>query len=543
MISGRILRDSVVSAANNIYNLRDYVNSLNVFPVPDGDTGSNMSRTINAAKMALDGLDDDVSVGEVIKLTASSLLRGARGNSGVILSLIFRGFCKVLEENEEMTRVDFSKALKCASATAYGAVLKPTEGTILTVVRLVAEASEEFAEESGNFCEFWEKICQKTEEVLKATPDMLLVLAEAGVVDSGGQGLLIIFEGMKSVFDGSEIIQVKEELRQPEVEAVVEQEEKCSFFYCTELLVTKSDPDSDVASLESFLSGIGDCVIVVDDGDVIKVHVHTNNPGLVIERALEYGMLDDVKINNLLREIEEKKKKSRTKSSKFEYQVVNENVECGFVAIVSGDGLCELFKSLGIDNIVSGGQTMNPSTEEILSAIEATPAKVVFVLPNNKNIIMTAEQAISLADRDVVVLPTRTIPQGVSAMLSFDDSKDIKTNQTAMLEAIEKVRTGLITCAVRNSKVGGKDIKLGDIVAIENGKVKFAEENCSKACLRLVKNLVKKQSNYITLFYGENVSLEEANALKNQIRQKYGRLEVNMVNGGQPVYHFIVSVE
>ncbi|MDR2817455.1 MAG: DAK2 domain-containing protein [Oscillospiraceae bacterium] len=542
MISGRILRDAMVSAANNIYNLRDYVNSLNVFPVPDGDTGSNMSRTIGAAKMALEGLDDDVSVGEVIKLTASSLLRGARGNSGVILSLIFRGLCKILEEKREITRADFSKALKSASATAYGAVLKPTEGTILTVIRLVAEASDKFAEESGSFCEFWGKLCQKTEEVLKTTPSMLPVLAEAGVVDSGGQGLLIIFEGMKSVFDSGEIIPANELTQQPEVETVVKQEE-CSFFYCTELLVTKSDPDLSVDSLESFLGEIGDSVIVVDGGDVIKVHVHTNNPGLAIEKGLEYGMLSEVKVDNLLEEIAEKEKKNRAKNNEFEYKTVSGNTKFGFVAVVSGDGLCELFKNLGVDNVVSGGQTMNPSTGEILSAIEATPAKVVFVLPNNKNIIMTAEQTINLADRDVIVLPTRTIPQGVSAVLSFDASKDTKANQTAMLEAIEKVKTGLITNAVRNSKVGGKDIKAGDIIAIENGKIKFSEESCSKACLRLVKSLVKKQSSYVTLFYGADVSLEEANTLENQIRQKYDKLEVNMVNGGQPVYHFVVSVE
>ncbi|MDR1354224.1 MAG: DAK2 domain-containing protein [Oscillospiraceae bacterium] len=545
MINGQLLRDSIISAANKIYNLREEVNALNVFPVPDGDTGSNMSNTMKAAKTMLEGMSNDSSVTEVADVTASSLLRGARGNSGVILSLFFRGLAKAFSGKQEITTADFSAALLLATKTAYDAVSKPTEGTILTVIRETAEVSAELAQNHPDFPDFWNHVCKKAEEVLATTPLLLPILAESGVVDSGGKGLLVIFEGMQSVFDGKGIISREDAKKEEAVDGgTPANQEEITFYYCTEFLINLADSAAtkqNINTLREHFNNLGDSTLIVDDGSIIKVHIHTNNPGLILEEGIKCGMLTDIKIDNLWEEAEEKKRKANAK--KHTRQEVNEDIEYGFVAVASGNGLCDLFASLGVNNVVRGGQTMNPSTEELLIAIEATPSKTVFVLPNNKNVIMAAEQTVKLADRRVVVLPSRTIPQGIAAIFCFNETADLKTNQLAMKEAIERTKTGLITHAVRNSKVGGKEIKTGDIIAIENGKIKFAEKDCVQACMRLIKQLTKKQSSCLTLFYGEGVSAEEAANAEAQARKKYSNLEVNVIDGGQPVYHFIISIE
>ncbi|MDR1260115.1 MAG: DAK2 domain-containing protein [Oscillospiraceae bacterium] len=540
MINGQIFKDSIISAANNISNQKKFVNSLNVFPIPDGDTGFNIAKTMNAAKTVLVSLHNDVNVCDVIKVTASSLLRGARGNSGAIISLIFRGFNKALEKKKMATALDFSKALKCAADIAYGAVSKPTEGTMLTVIRLVANESEKFAKESNNFQEFWAKVCEKAQEVLETTPDLLPILAESGVVDSGAQGLVIIFEGMKSVFENTEIIKLTQEETISEKVTISSVQNENAFCYCTEFLVEKLKKDLNTKQLEEYLNKLGDSVILVDDNNVIKVHVHTNHPGLILEKALELGPLNSIKIDN---ESAAVKKTTNTEKNQFVYKTVDENINYGFVAVASGPGICDLFQSLGVNNIVQGGQTMNPSTEEILQAIEATPSKTVFVLPNNKNVIMTAEQTINLADRAVIVLPSRTVPHGIAALLSFDESIETKKNQLVMLEAIEKVKTGLITNAVKNSKIAGNEIKAGDVIAIENGKIKFVAEDYLKACLKLIKSMVKKHNNYITIFCGQNIDKATAENLENQVKTKHNNFEINIINGGQPIYPFIISIE
>ncbi len=546
MINGQILKESIISGANNIFNNKELVNNLNVFPVPDGDTGSNMARTMNAAKMILINEKRELSVAEVTKLTASALLRGARGNSGVILSLIFRGLAKGLENCQEVDATRFAKAFNTATEVAYSAVAKPTEGTILTVIRLISLEAENIAKESGNFADFWDKICKKGKEILLKTPEFLPILAESGVVDSGGQGLIFIFEGMESVFTGNGIIELKESEKIDNSLANKENKKhEVKYGYCTEFLINKSNQydKENEKELKNFLEEIGGSIVFVDDDNIIKVHVHSNHPGTVLEKALLYGELTDIKIDNLKEEVDEHEKKHSGKKNVFEYKPVDESIEYGFIAVAAGDGIENTFKELGVMNIISGGQTMNPSTEEIVSAINATPAKCVFVLPNNKNVVLTAQQAALIADRKVVVLPSRTVPQGINAVLAFNETASLEENQIEMTAAIERVRTGFITVAVRDSRTNNKEIKTGDVLALENGRIKYIENDLAKACFKLIKNMVKKQSNYITLFYGADIDSQIVPALEKQIKQKFKDLEVNFIFGSQPVYHFIIAVE
>lgn len=546
MISGQILKESIISGANNIFNNKELVNDLNVFPVPDGDTGSNMARTMNAAKMVLTNEKKELSVAEVIKITASALLRGARGNSGVILSLIFRGLAKGLEGCQMVDAARFAKAFGAATEAAYSAVAKPTEGTILTVVRLVSLGAEDIAKNSGNFVEFWDKICKKANEILLKTPEFLPVLAESGVVDSGGQGLVFIFEGMNSVFMGNGLIELKEsEGIDNSLANRGNRKHEVVYGYCTEFLINKSNQynKENEKEFKNFLEKIGGSIVFVDDDNIIKIHVHSNHPGTVLEKALLYGELTDVKIDNLKEEVDEHEKKHSVRKNVFEYKPVDKNIGYGFVAVAAGNGIENMFKELGVMNIVSGGQTMNPSTEEIVGAINATPAKCVFVLPNNKNVVLTAQQAALIADRKVIVLPSRTVPQGINAVLAFNETASLEENQIEMTAAIERVKTGFITTAVRDSKTNNKEIKTGDILALENGKIKYIEDNLAKACFKLVKNMVKKQSNYITLFYGADIDTQTISVLEKQIKQKFKDLEVNFIFGNQPVYHFIIAVE
>ena len=552
MITGKMFRDGIISASNNIANSRQAVDALNIFPVPDGDTGTNMSMTIGAAAKEMAVLDDDCTIDEAASRCASALLRGARGNSGVILSLIFRGFSKAFKGLDEADEKDIAKAFAEGVEAAYKAVMKPTEGTILTVIRMASEAASEAAKTDDNPMHIAETALVAAKDALAKTPDQLPVLKKAGVVDAGGQGLVLILEGFESVFDHEAIVQAIEEnavtpVSTPSKSTVAAASDDIEFGYCSEFLIEKANDakEKDPLKLRAFLESIGDCVVVVDDNDIIKVHVHSNEPGNVIQNALKYGQLINIKIDNM----------------RYQHRNADEGVnegeepvlppadptnDYGFVAVCAGDGLAELFKDIGADIVVSGGQTMNPSTDDILNAINATPAKTVFVLPNNKNIIMAAEQAIPLAEnREVRVLQTKTVPQGISAMLMFDEFDDADTNQMNMMEAAENVSTAQVTFAARDSEVDGKPIEQGEIMGLCDGKIKFIGKDIADIAYKSADKIFKKnQSSLITIIYGEEATEEMASEVEEKLRNKYGdEVEINIVNGGQPIYYFIISVE
>lgn len=545
MINGKTLRDAFISGANSIANQKAAVDELNVFPVPDGDTGTNMSMTMSNALIALERMHDDVTVSEVAEQTASALLRGARGNSGVILSLIFRGFSKGFNGKKEASVEDFVSALAQGVSGAYKSIMKPTEGTILTVARLASERAAAVSVSVDNEVLLWEEACKAASEALEDTPNLLPALKKAGVVDAGGKGLLIIFEAMLGVFKGGDIVKtdVPSEKKAVTIDTfsstVGDYDEEINFTYCTEMLITKSADSNDCSKLRAYLETIGDCVVVVDDDDVIKVHVHTNNPGKAIERALKFGTINLPKVENMKMQHEQRIIDAKVPETK----PVKPEKEFGFVAVAAGHGVETLFEDVGVDCIVRGGQTMNPSTEDILAAINKCPSEIVFVLPNNKNIIMSAEQAGKLADRKVCVLQTRTIPQGMSAMLAFDEDADFETNRLEMTHALERVSTGQITFAARDSDFEGHKIKKNEILALDNGKLSFVDKDISKAAFKLIKKLVKGDTSYITIIQGSDVSDEDANALKEQVESKYQNAEVLLVNGGHPVYYYILSAE
>ncbi len=555
MFNGKIYRDAIISGANNILNNRVKVDELNVFPVPDGDTGTNMSMTASAASLELSRLSDDATVAEVTKAAASAMLRGARGNSGVILSLLFRGLSKGMKEIETADGAQFAAALKLGVEAAYGAVMKPTEGTILTVARVAQEKAQIAADAGQDALAVAEAALKGACDILEETPEMLPALKKAGVVDAGGKGFCVILEGMLQVFRGGEIIAVQD-ASADKGEAVVESavalaEEDITFTYCTEFIVRRaSDNAEDAVNLRAYLESIGDCVVVVDDEEIIKVHVHTDHPGNAFEKGLEFGQLINMKVENMRDQNERAKHNSKLPQEKKNpisgksYTPVAPEKPYGFVVVSAGAGLESLFKDLGADVVVSGGQTMNPSTDDILRAIESTPAETVFVLPNNKNIIMAAEQAIPLATRKVEVLHTRTIPMGVSSMLAFDPETDTEANVIAMRAAYEAVGSGQITFAARDSEYDGHKIKMGDLLAIKNGKIDFVETDMNKCITKLVKALLTKESYAITVFYGEDITEEQAMEAQAAIQAKVGSdIEVVMVDGGQPVYYYIISVE
>lgn len=544
MLSGKILRDAIISGANNIINNKESVDELNVFPVPDGDTGTNMSMTIRNAVAELNMLSDSVTVETVAQTAASAMLRGARGNSGVILSLLFRGLSKGLAGKHEATVEDYCNALKLGAETAYKSVMKPTEGTILTVARVAAEKANDA--QCKDFAELFDVLTTAAKETLDQTPEMLPVLKKAGVVDAGGMGYYTILKGMASVICGGVMISAKEETATEK--AVVTNaagtfETDIEFTYCTEFIVVKSDVNKDATKLRAFLESIGDCVVVVDDDSIIKVHVHTEHPGKALEEGILYGSLINLKIENMKEQ--HKGAAAKAEMQKKQKLAPAEPVkDFGFVSVTSGAGLEDLFKDLGVDVIVRGGQTMNPSTEDILEAINATPARNIFVLPNNKNIIMAAEQAVKLTDRNVIVLQTRTIPQGITAMLAFDESSDFSTNGVNMTKALDNVGSGSITFAVRDSDFEGKQIKKGEILAMENGKLAFVEKDVTKALIKITKKLIRSGSSYITIIYGSDVTDETAQAAFEALRAKISDdIEIVLVNGGQPVYYYLISVE
>lgn len=548
MITGLMFKNGIISAANNISNSRQAVDALNIFPVPDGDTGTNMSMTINAAAADIAAMPEDSSLGEVSKRTASALLRGARGNSGVILSLIFRGMSKAFKGLDEAGSKDVAKAFRMGCDAAYKAVMKPTEGTILTVIRKAAEAAEEIADIQDEPLKVCFAALQAAKQALAKTPEQLPVLKKAGVVDAGGQGLVLIFEGIQSVFENNAIVQPidneKKEEKQSDKSTVAAADEEIKFGYCSEFLIEKekSAKEKDPLKLRAYLESIGDCVVVVDDNDIIKVHVHSNCPGDVIQSALKYGQLINIKIDNMRyqhRNAEEGKKADEAK-------IVEPENEYGFVAVCAGEGLQGLFTDLGADVVVSGGQTMNPSTDNILNAINQTPAKTVFVLPNNKNIIMAAQQAVPLTkDRTVIVLQTKTIPQGISAMLSFDETQNAQANEEAMTEAAGAVETGQVTFAARDSEVDGKPIKQGQMMGMANGAIKFIGDDKEQIAFETAESMIDTSvHSLVTIIFGEGADENGAQAVEQKLVEKFGSdIEISIVDGGQPVYYYIISVE
>lgn len=545
-LTGKLFRDAVISGANNIANNRAAVDELNVFPVPDGDTGTNMSMTIGNALPELKAAGDGISAGDAAKLTASAMLRGARGNSGVILSLIFRGLSKGLAGQAEADAKMLSDAFKLGVDAAYKSVMKPTEGTILTVVREAWENTKDSAQEGGDAAEFLAKFIEEGEKSLANTPELLPALKKAGVVDAGGKGLLVILSGMQQVISGGGMIRSEEETKPSAPAAVAAAgaaQEDIKFAYCTEFIVNKKPGAKDATALRAFLETIGDCVVVVDDDDIIKVHVHSNHPGKAVEEGIKFGELTKMKIENM-REQHHNIIKADEAVQKNRKVPVKPEKDFGFVAVAAGAGIEALFRDLGADSVVRGGQTMNPSTEDILEAIGQTPANNVFVLPNNKNIIMAAEQAVSLADRNVCVLQSRSIPQGITALMNFDPGADFVTNRSNMTDALDRVQSGQITFAVRDSEYDGHKIKQGEILAMDNGKIVFTEKDVTKALVKLTKRLVNSSSSFITVMYGSDVSDEAANAAYEQLRARISdSIDINLVNGGQPVYYYIISVE
>lgn len=548
-----MLKNAVISGANNISLQKAKINDLNIFPVPDGDTGTNMSMTIAAAKTELEKKDFS-TVAEVSAKTASSMLRGARGNSGVILSLLFRGFAKGLEGKEEADGLDLVKALGLGVDAAYKAVMKPTEGTILTVARVAYEKGLTAAMENRDVVYVWQEVCEAAYDALDTTPELLPVLKKAGVVDAGGKGLCVIFDGMLSVFADGKVIEYDPKTEEAEEQdefrsAAAEFDDNINFTYCTEFIVGR-DPQAETEpnELRLFLETIGDCVVVVDDEEIIKVHVHTEKPGDALNKGLEFGSLLTVKVENMKEQHKAAKEESKSKSAgqqeKQPLEPAEPTEDYGFVAVAAGDGVVSLFKELGCQYVVSGGQSMNPSTDDIYEAVMATPAKTVFVLPNNKNIVMAAEQTASIVtDRTVIVLPTKTIPQGLTAMLSFDPEMNPESNKEVIMDAASGVSSGSVTFAARDSEFGGKKIKSGDIIALENGKLSITEKTPVKAVYKLIKQMVHKNTSFITIIWGEGISEEEAAEAEQLVRNKFSNIDVTLVKGDQPVYYFIVGVE
>ena len=557
MINGDKLRDAMISATNNLSNNRKQTDDLNVFPVPDGDTGTNMSMTLSNSARELEKLSGE-NAGKIASVNASALLRGARGNSGVITSLLFRGFAKGIGDDEFVTPENLANAFELGVEAAYKAVMKPTEGTILTVARVAAEMARKACDEGKTALEVFESAIEGAETALAQTPELLPQLKKAGVVDAGGFGFVLILKGMLSVFKDGVIIkgndvQIEETEEETGRNAAGEFETEITFTYCTEFIVNRNpECDKEPNDLRMFLETIGDCVVVVDDEEIIKVHVHTDHPGNAIENALLHGSLVHLKIENMRDQHERqkhdaanaKKKPAKSADRTETFTPVEPTEPFGFVSVCAGDGLADLFRDLGVNTIVSGGQTMNPSTDDILRAIETTPAETVFVLPNNKNIIMAAEQAIPISTRKVIVLHTRTIPQGITAMLSFDPDADDNTNAIEMQKAAEKIATGQITFAARDSQADGQNIKKGDLMALTGGKITFVDNDLERTVLKLLKQMIKKDSQFVTVIYGEDVTEEQASIIEASIQEKFGqKVEITVINGGQPIYYYIISVE
>ncbi len=537
-IDGKKFRDMFVSGANNLQNNKDLVDKLNVFPVPDGDTGTNMSLTISYAIKELSKVEDN-DITNVGKALSKGSLMGARGNSGVILSQIIRGIAKSVEGKDSLNVVDLANALKNGSDTAYKAVIKPIEGTILTVVRESGEYAVKIAKDDMDMIEFLELVVAKANESLDKTPELLKALKEAGVVDSGGKGLVLIYEGMLSSLKGNDIESVEGGVSS-DVQINVEQNistEDIKYQYCTEFIL-ESDKVDDLTIRERFLK-YGDSLAVVGDEGVIKVHVHTNNPGDAIQEALSYGQLLTIKIENMKLQHENKVLNETAQTS----DVQVEEKEYGFIATSMGDGLAQIFKDFGVDHIIEGGQTMNPSTEDFMNAIESLNAKNIIILPNNSNIIMAANQAKELSDKNIVVIPTKNVAQAFATLVTFDTDADIAENESNMMEALSTVKSGQVTYAVRDTVINDVEVKEGNIIGIAEGKLLAAGDNLDEITTNLIEKLVDEDSAIITLFYGEDTSAEQAEALRDSLEEKFEDIDVELHYGGQPLYYYLISVE
>ena len=537
-IDGKKFRDMFVSGANNLQNNKDLVDKLNVFPVPDGDTGTNMSLTISCAIKELAKVQND-NVTDIGKALSKGSLMGARGNSGVILSQIIRGIAKSVEGKENLNVVDLANAFKNGSDTAYKAVIKPIEGTILTVVRESGEYAENIAQEDMDMIEFLELVVEKANESLNKTPELLKALKEAGVVDSGGKGLVLIYEGMLSSLKGNNIELVEGGISS-DTNVSVEQNistEDIKYQYCTEFILETNKVD-DLTVRERFMK-YGDSLAVVGDEGVIKVHVHTNDPGLAIQEALSYGQLLTIKVENMKLQHENKVLKEAAQTE----EVHVEEKEYGFIATSMGDGLAQIFRDFGVDHIIEGGQTMNPSTEDFMKAIEKLNAKNIIILPNNSNIIMAANQAKELSDKNIVVIPTKNVPQAFAALVTFDGDADIAENEANMMEALSTVKSGQVTYAVRDTVINDVEVKEGNIIGIAEGKLLSAGDKVDEITTDLIEKLVDEDSAIITLFYGEDTSKEDAQALRDALEENFEDVDVELHYGGQPLYYYLISVE
>ena len=551
VIDAQLLQKAFIAGAYNLERNKDYINELNVFPVPDGDTGSNMSLTIMAAAREVSALENP-SMDELSKKISSGSLRGARGNSGVILSQLLRGFCKEIKGKKQITVSVLADGFVRAVETAYKAVMKPKEGTILTVAKGVAEKAVELSEMDMDFETLGQEILDHGNEVLKQTPELLPVLKEAGVVDSGGQGLMEFLTGAYNGLTG------KEEIKEPVTSGGAAKAQTMSseeidtshikYGYCTEIIIMlEKEYNAEIeAKFKEFLTSIGDFLVVVSDDEIVKVHVHTNHPGLAFEKGLEYGSLTSMKVDNMREEHKEKviHEQDRKKAAEQEAAKEEPKKPFGFVAVSVGEGLNDIFKDLGVDHIIEGGQTMNPSTEDVLDAISKVNAETVFVFPNNKNIILAANQAAEIEEeKQVIVIPTKTIPQGISALISFDETATAEANQAGMEDAITAVKSGQVTYAVRDTSIDGKEIKTGDYMGIDDVGIQAVGQDITEVVKDLIGAMADEDSELLSIYYGSDVEEEKANALVEAVQAAYPDFEVEAHAGGQPIYYYILSLE
>lgn len=550
-IDAKLLARMFLAGAKNLEVKKEWINELNVFPVPDGDTGTNMTLTIMSAVKEVNGLSD-LTLESLAKAISSGSLRGARGNSGVILSQLLRGFTKGIKEHDTLDAVTLARAIDKGVETAYKAVMKPKEGTILTVARGVADKALELAEDAEDLEAFFEDILTEGRNVLARTPDMLPVLKEAGVVDSGGQGLMVVLEGAFDAFMGKEInLEFEAGETAKAVKISPEAEADIRFGYCTEFIIVlnKEFTDNDEMDFKGYLSSLGDSIVCVADDEVVKIHVHTNDPGLAIQRALTYGSLSRIKIDNMREEHQEKlikdaEKLAAQQAAEDAAKAKTPKKEVGFISVSIGEGFGDIFRDLGVDYLIEGGQTMNPSTEDMLNAIEKVNAENIFIFPNNKNIILAANQAKALTkDKNIIVIPTKTVPQGITAVINFVPEKSVEDNESTMIEEIKRVKTGQITYAVRDTHIDDKEIHQGDIMGIgDHGMLAVGQEVVAVA-KEAAAAMVDEDTELISIYYGEDFSEEDAQTLGAELEEMYDYCDVEVNFGGQPIYYCIISVE
>ena len=536
------VRLMIESASNNLQNNKKAINDLNVFPVPDGDTGTNMGLTFGAAaKTALDGKSENV--GELIGLLAKASLRNARGNSGVILSQILRGVSAALNGKECLTVADIKDAACGGRDTAYRAVMKPTEGTILTVIREGAEFAEQNFEKYEDADEFFSAIIVACKESLAKTPEILPVLKQAGVVDAGGCGVTTLLEGAEYALKNGKVMELSQGVEPIKSGSAVANAEidtaNIRYQYCTEFIIQKSSPERQATQFQAAIRSKGDCMLVIDDEEIVKVHIHTNHPGFIMEQAVKLGELINIKVDNMKYQHNEKIRAEEEE----ETALAEPSKKYGVVAVSVGDGIAGVFESVNVDRIVEGGQTMNPSTQDLLDAVSKVNAENVFILPNNKNIILAAEQVDELSDKNVIVIPTKNMPQGISAMLAFDEEADVETNTESMSEMMSAVKCGQVTFAARDSEVGGFDIHEGDVMGMIGSDITNIGSDINDVSFELADKMIDDDTALATIYYGADTDEDAANALADRISEKYGDIDVSVVNGGQPVYYYMIAVE